>query len=217
MEPIMRMSFLALAAVIPLSAQTWDARLDFPFPQGQNLPQTFIQSTGEWVHGNLDTGSGATLTLDHRILRINPILKFQWGLELSDWKAAGQVQEGQGTLGTRLEQSGVGVNVDAQFWIPFTGVAAEMGLIERFQAYKYEGGGASTSSNLARTWLRVGVRCRLPVPILRPYLAAGYQQPVNRQDPVQAHSIPDLETYFKAQGSGQEFQRLWTFGVGMEF
>ena len=53
--------------------------------------------------------------------------------------------------------------------------------------------------------------------VVHPYLVASYQQPVTKDHPVQLSSAADLATYFTAQGSGQEFQRLWTFGVGVAF
>jgi hypothetical protein len=34
---------------------------------------------------------------------------------------------------------------------------------------------------------------------------------------VRLNSASDLAAYFRAQGSGQEFERLWTFGVGVTF
>jgi len=70
---------------------------------------------------------------------------------------------------------------------------------------------------LSRTWLRVGIRWRLGIPALHPYLAASYQEPHSPSRPVRLDSAADLASYFSAQGSGQEFQRLWTFGVGVTF
>jgi hypothetical protein len=34
---------------------------------------------------------------------------------------------------------------------------------------------------------------------------------------VKLGSASDLAAYFAAQGNGQEFERMWTFGVGVTF
>jgi hypothetical protein len=57
----------------------------------------------------------------------------------------------------------------------------------------------------------------IPSPGLSPYLAASYQVPINRDQPVQQGSAQGLGAYLGAQGAGQEFQRLWTLGVGITF
>lgn len=207
-------------AVLPLSAQAWDMRLEVPFPKGQNLPQTLIQGTGQTVSGDLDTGHGAILSVNHRIIRMGPILKFEWGLEFAHLVSDGQFQQQNGTVqqsDTRLKQYGLGAGLNAQFWVPFVGVAAEMGLIQRFHRYQYEVAGTTQNHDLARTWLRVGVRWQLPVPVFRPYVAASYQEPLAKDRPLKVNSASDLSNYLSAQGSGQEFQRLWTFGVGAQF
>lgn len=206
---------LVSLAVLPLSAQAWDLRVEVPFPKGQNLPQTLITGTGQLASGDLDTGHGAIFTLNHRIIRMGPILKFDWGVEVAHWKADGQIQ---GThQSSTLKQYGAGIGVNAQFWVPFTGIAGEMGLIQRFQKYQFEAGKASEDHTLSRTWLRVGARWRLPLPIASPYLAASYQQPVSKDRPVKIDKVADLATYMNAQGNGQEFERMWTFGLGVQF
>jgi hypothetical protein len=92
-----------------------------------------------------------------------------------------------------------------------------MGLIQRFQKYQFSSAGISEDHNLSRTWLRVGIRWRFPMPLLAPYVAASYQAPLSKDHPVQMASVTDLAAYLRAQGSGQEFQRMWTFGVGVQF
>jgi hypothetical protein len=209
---------LALAAAaLPLSAQAWDLRVEVPFPRGQNLPQTLLQGTGQLASGDLDTGNGAIFTVNHRIIRMGPVLKFDWGVEVAHWKADGQVQQGAATLDSRLKQYGAGIGVHAQFWVPFTGLAGEMGLIQRVQKYQFEAAGLSQNHTLSRTWLRVGARWRLPLPLINPYLAASYQQPITKDHPVKLNSVADLAGYLGAQGSGQEFERMWTFGAGVQF
>jgi len=210
-------SILSLAA-LPLAAQAWDLRVEAPFPQGQNLPQTLLQGSGDLLsQKKLNTGNGLILTASHRIVRVGPVLKFEWSLEYSQLQTTGQVQQGQALLGSTLKQNGVGVGVNAQFWVPFTGLAAEFGAVERFHSYKYDLGGTSQDQNVARPWLRVGLRWNLPLPIINPYVAASYQQPITKDNPVSLNSATDLKTYVTAQGAGQEFQRLWTFGVGLTF
>ena len=211
----LRASLLALG-VLPLSAQAWDLRVEVPFPKGQSLPQTLVQGSSNYLSGDLDTGHGAIFTLNHRILRVGPILKFDWGVEVAHWKADGQIQ-GAANQGSTLKQYGAGLGVNAQFWVPFTGIAGEMGLIQRFQKYQFETAGASEDHTLSRTWLRVGARWRLPFPVAHPYVAASYQQPVNKDHPIKLSSVKDLSDYLNAQGSGQEFERMWTFGVGVQF
>lgn len=209
---------LALPLIaLPLAAQAWDVRLEVPFPKGQSLPLTLLRGTGELVQGSLDTGKGAILSVSHRIVRVGPVLKFEWGAEITQWKADGQIQTGGGAQASSLKQTGLGLGVNAQFWVPFTGIAGELGLIERVQSYRYEGAGATRDQTLARPWLRVGLRWNLPFPGISPYLAASYQEPLTRDKPVRVNSAQDLGDYLNAQGAGQEFQRLWTFGVGVAF
>jgi len=207
---------LALALLaLPLSAQAWDLRLEAPFAQGQNLPLTSVAGTP--TSGTLDTGHGAIFTVSHRIMRMGPVLKYEWNAELTQFQADGTIRQGPASASSRLRQTGAGVGVNAQFWLPFTGFAGELGLLERVQSYRYEGGGAAEDRTLARPWLRAGLRCVLPVGDLNPYLAASYQLPLVKDKPVQLGSAPDLGSYLGAQGAGQSFQHLWTLGVGLSF
>lgn len=207
-----------LALALPLSAQAWDFRLEAPFPKGQNLPQALIAGTGELIHQqSLDTGSGWIATASHRIVRVGPVLKFEWNLEYSQLQTSGTAAQGPVQLGTRVRQRGLGAGVNAQFWVPFTGLAAELGAIERFQNYRMILGGTAQEDNFARPWLRVGLRYNLPFFAVNPYLAASYQQPITKNDPVHLDTAQDVAQYLAAQGTGQEIQRLWTFGVGITF
>ena len=211
---MVRMLALALIA-LPAAAQAWDVRLEVPFAQGQGLPSTRIQ--GVATSGDLDTGNGFILTGSHRIIRMGPVLKFEWNAEWSHWQADGHLQQGAAASGSRLKQDGLGLGVNAQFWVPFTGFAGEVGLLERFHDYRYEAGGAAADKTLARPWLRVGTRWVLPFPGIGPYLAASYQEPFTRNKPVTLSSSPSLGAYLDAQNGGQEVQRLWTLGVGIAF
>jgi len=65
--------------------------------------------------------------------------------------------------------------------------------------------------------MRAGLRWVLPFPGLGVYLAASYQRALAGDKPVQQVSAQDLGAYLGAQGSGQEFQRLWTLGAGITF
>ncbi|WP_005035960.1 hypothetical protein [Holophaga foetida] len=211
-----RLKALALATSLPLAAQTWDLRLEVPFPKGQNLPQTMISGSGELVRGDLDTGHGLIFSASHRLIRVGPILKLEWGTEFSHWRADGQLLNGTELSSTQLRQTGLGLGLNAQFWLPFTGLAGELGAIERVQHYRFEAAGVKQTETLARPWLRVGLRYRLPLP-LDPYIAASYQQPITKDHPVKLQSTGELQDYLKAQGSGQEFERMWTFGLGVMF
>jgi hypothetical protein len=215
---LMRLAFLPIClAALPLCAQ-WDLRLELPRPTGQNLPQTLINGTGKLVAGNFSTGSGFIASANRRIFQLGPLVKLEGGLEYSQFRANGTLLvDGASAQGTRLKQQGVGISLNAQLWVPFTGLAGELGLIQRLQHYTFDTTGASSTKDLSRTWLRVGTRWRIPSVVVHPYVVASYQQPVTRDHPVRLGSAADLATYFTAQGSGQEFERLWTFGLGVAF
>jgi len=201
----------------PLAAQ-WDLRLEVPFPKGQSLPQTFITGTSEAVDGQLNTGKGYIASASKDIFRVGPILNLQAGVEYAQWGASGSLASSNGgTQDSHLTQKGIGVSVNAQFWVPLVGLGGEIGVIERFQKYTFEGGDASEDKHLARPWLRVGARFRIPSVLIHPYICAAYQEPITKDRPVRIGSISDLQSYYAAQGSGQEFDRMWTFGVGLTF
>jgi hypothetical protein len=203
-------------ASLPLLAQ-WDLRLELPRPSGQSLPQTLITGTGQLVAGDLSTGQGFIASGHRQLFQAGPLLKLEAGLEYSQFTADGNLAKGATSQGTRLKQQGAGVDLNAQVWVPFVGLAGEFGLIQRFQRYTFDTAGASSAKDLSRTWMRVGARWRLPSVVVHPYLVASYQQPVTKDHPVKLGSASDLASYFTAQGSGQEFERLWTFGAGVTF
>jgi hypothetical protein len=208
------LAFLAL----PLAAQAWDIRAEVPFANGQNLPETVLSGTQQAVSGTLNEGSGSIFTLSGRIFRVGPVLKLEWNAEYAEWNASGQVQQGGNSQGSSLSQKGVGFGVNAQFWVPFTGLAAEVGLIERANSYNYQTAGASQNQNFIQPWMRIGIRWELPMPIdVNPYICASYQQPLNSTSPTHETVIDSLPSYFSAQGTGQQFNRVWTFGVGIMF
>ncbi len=214
----MRLAALPLClAALPLCAQ-WDLRLELPRPTGQSLPQTLISGSGQLVSGTFDTGRGFIASANKRLLQVGPLLKLEGGLEYSQLEADGTLTpSASAPQGTKLKQQGVGVGLNAQLWVPFIGIAGELGLIQRLQHYTFDTAGAASSKNLSRTWLRVGTRWRIPSVVVHPYVVASYQQPVSKDRPVRLSSSSDLAAYFAAQGSGQEFERLWTFGVGVAF
>jgi len=217
---------LLLFLSLPLAAQTWDLRFEVPLPQGQSLPQTMLIGTGQLVSGDLDTGNGGILSVSHRLIRVGPMLRLEWGGEINQWTARGEIKQwtesgnysnSSHDMNAKLKQIGAGLGVNAQLWIPFVGISGEMGVIQRFQKYNYSADDAESVGTIGRTWLRVGIRWRLPFVTVHPYLAASYQQPITKENPVHITSIQDLADYFKVQGKGQEFQRLWAFGVGVTF
>jgi len=213
----MRRILLPLLA-LPLAAQTWDLRFEVPFPQGQSLPQTMLTGTGKLISGDLNVGNGGILSVTHRLIRVGPVLRLEWGGEISQWTANGNIYyDGSHESNSKLKQFGAGLGINAQLWIPFVGVSGEMGVIQRFQRYDYSADAAKSDGTIGRTWLRVGIRWRLPFVAVHPYLAASYQQPITKEHPVKIDSIQGLADYFNAQGKGQEFQRLWAFGVGVTF
>ena len=211
----MRLAVLPIClAGLPLCAQ-WDLRLELPRPTGQSLPQTMISGISN--SGDLSTGKGFIASANRQLFQIGPLLKLEAGLEYSQLTADGNLATGATTRSTTLKQQGVGAGINAQVWVPFVGIAGEIGLIQRFQRYTFDTAGASSAKDLSRTWLRVGARWRIPSVLVHPYLAASYQQPTSKDRPVKLGSVSDLPTYFSAQGSGQEFERMWTFGVGVTF
>ena len=214
----MRLALLPLCLVtaVPLCAQ-WDLRLELPRPTGQSLPQTFISGTGQFVAGELNTGRGFIASVARPLFQVGPLLKVEWGVEYSQFTSDGNLTSNSTSQDTKLKQQGLGAVLNAQVWVPFVGIAGEIGLIQRFQRYTFDTAGASSAKDLSRTWLRVGARWRIPSVLVHPYLAASYQQPTSKDRPVKLGSVSDLATYFSAQGNGQEFERMWTFGVGMTF
>jgi hypothetical protein len=210
-------SLLVMLAGAPLVAQAWDVRVEVPFAEGQNLPRATVLGMGQVVDGGLDTGKGVILTLNHRLVRVNPVLRLDWTVEYSQMQADGQVRVGAPVYGSRLKQDGIGAGLNAQFWIPFTGVAGELGVIQRFQKYEFRAADSTEDTHISRTWLRVGARWRIPMPLAAPYVAVSYQQPVSKDRPAQLGSAPNMGAYLAAQGAGQEFQRMWTVGVGVQF
>ena len=225
MKPVSRL--LLLLCFQPLVAQDWiglpfvdtywDARAELSMPRAQDIPSTQILSTGQRVSGSLDRGRGGTISLNRGMYRVGPVLNLEAGVEYTWWNAGGAMKSDSMSSDLKLAQKGFGVGIFAQFWVPFTGVAGEVGLIERFQTYKLDASGVSKQEDLSRTWLRLGARWRFPNLGMRPYVAISYQQPLFRDRPASMEASQDLTSYLAAQGSGQEFERMWTLGVGVQF
>ena len=89
---------LVMLAWAPLVGQAWDVRVEVPFADGQGLPGTVVQGMGQLVDGGLDEGRGVILSLNHRLVRVNPVLRLDWTLEYAQMKADGQVRIGDGTM-----------------------------------------------------------------------------------------------------------------------
>ena len=213
----MRLAVLPVClAALPLSAQ-WDVRLELPRPSGQSLPQTMLSGGRQLVSGEFNTGKGFIASANRRVFQIGPLFKLEAGMEYAQLTADSTFTLDGTTHDTRLKQQGVGVGLNAQLWVPFTGLAGEIGVIQRLQHYTFDTAGAASTRDLSRTWLRVGARWRVPAVVIHPYVVASYQQPITKDHPVKLSSSSDLAAYFSAQGSGQEFARLWTFGVGVAF
>ena len=212
-------AFAFVALSLPLAGQAWDLRAEIAAPKGQALPPALVAGLGQVAQSGLGAGTGAIFTVSHRIIRVGPVLKLEWGAELFQWVANGQAVAGPDTAATRLKQTGLGLGANAQFWVPFTGLAGELGLIGRYQDYKMTVDGAEQDRHLVRPWLRAGIRYNLPLPLplVSPYLAASYQVPISRSSPVAGGDAATLGAYLSGQGTGQEFQRLWALGVGVTF
>jgi hypothetical protein len=216
---------LPLFFALPLSAQAWDLRFEVPFPQGQSLPQTAVGGTLNLaVSGKLDTGNGALFTVSHRLFRVGPVLRLDWGGELGQLTADGVVDVvDDGTNAqhkSNLKQTGIGLCLNAQISVPLLGIGGEIGAIQRFQRYEYTTNVGEQSDTISRLWLRVGVRYKLNLLVASPYITASYQQPINKDNPVNiglGTILEDIPALLNAQGSGQEFQRMWTFGIGIMF
>ncbi len=213
----MRLAILAISfASLPLCAQ-WDLRLELPRPTGQSLPQTLISGTVQLVGKDFNTGKGFIASVNRQLFQVGPLLKVEAGLEYSQFSADGTLSLNTVSQDTKLKQQGLGAGLNAQVWVPFVGIAGEIGLIQRLQRYTLDTAGASSAKDLSRTWLRVGARWRIPSIVIHPYVVASYQQPVSKDRPVKLSSASDLAAYFSAQGNGQEFERMWTFGAGVTF
>jgi len=219
----MRRLILPALLTLPLAAQ-WDLRLELPRPSGQSLPQTLGSGSLALAQGDFDTGKGYIATVSRRLFAFGPIARLEWNAEYSRFTTEGvqaiTVASVPSTQRTELTQQGLGLGLNLQLWIPFTGLGGEIGVLERFQRYTSRSTGvvqAEKTSDLARPWLRVGARWRIPFVIVHPYVAASYQQPITKDRPVKLSSLSDLQAYYDAQGNGQEFERLWTFGVGISF
>ena len=208
---------LGALACLPAAGQALDARVELPRVSGQDLPGTDIQGAGRLADQGLDSDPSVILSLNHRLVRVNPVLRLDWGVEYACLEAKGRFRVADEAYASRLRQEGPGVGLTAQFWIPFTGVAGELGVIQRFHTYRFEAAGSTESHRISRTWMRVGARWRLPVPEASPYLAVSYQRPLSRQRPADLASAPDLASCLRAQGHGQEFEHLWTFGAGVQW
>jgi len=210
--------FLSLLLALPLSAQAWDLRFEVPFPKGQSLQGTMLAGTADLVvSGSMDTGNGGLFTVNHRLFRVGPILRLDWGGEIGQLIADGSITEGSNQQGSILKQTGLGLGLNAQLWVPFMGLCGEIGAIQRFQRYSFTTNGAEESTTIGRLWLRVAIRYKMNLLLAHPYLTASYQQPINKDHPVNVRSVADLQDLFNAQGRGQEFDRMWTFGVGIMF
>jgi len=116
-----------------------------------------------------------------------------------------------------VKQQGLGVGLNAIIWAPFIGVGGEFGLIQRFQSYEVILDKVSNSKTIGRTWMRVGARYRIPFVPVDAYITASWQQPLNANKPVVVNSTQSLLDLLNTQGTGQEFNRLWTFGVGIRY
>jgi hypothetical protein len=210
---------LPLFFALPLSAQAWDLRFEVPFPKGQSLQGTMVGGAVDMaVSGKLDTGNGALFTVSHRLFRVGPVLRLDWGGELGQLTADGVVDVGTDVQHkSNLKQTGIGLCLNAQISVPLLGIGGEIGAIQRFQKYEYTTNDGEHSDTIGRLWLRVGARSKLNLRVATPCITASYQQPINKDNPVNIGSIVDLQALLNAQGSGQEFQRMWTFGVGIMF
>jgi hypothetical protein len=202
---------------VPLAGQAWDLRVESPFPVGQELAPANLGAMSVLTEDDLERGDGVILSLNHRLVRVNPVLRLDWTIEYSRWKADGEARVGSGTYRTELRQSGLGAGINAQFWIPFTGAAAELGVIQRFHDYEYTLAGVSENSHVSRTWLRAGARWRLALPTMAPYVAISYQWALSPSHPSGSQSYPDVAACLAAQGTGQEFEQMWAIGAGVQF
>ena len=209
--------FLGVLAGLPLAGQAWDVRVEAPWASGQGFPRTVVQGQGRLEDRGLDRGRGVILSVNHRLVRVNPVLRLDWGIEYSDLAADGRFRLENDSRTTRLSQRGLGAGLDAQFWLPFTGVAGEVGVIQRFHTYRLAAAGTTQRHDLSRTWVRLGARWRIPLENAAPYLAVSYQRPLSCSHPVERRAAPDPAAAFRAQGSGQEFNRMWTLGLGLQF
>ncbi|MFZ9834501.1 MAG: hypothetical protein ACO3D2_00475 [Holophagaceae bacterium] len=200
---------------LPLSAQ-WDLRLEIPSANSRNLPDTLLTGSTALQKGQFDLGKGYIVTGSKALFDLG-VVSLDGSLEYSEFKATGTVTQVQRILASQIKQQGLGVGLNAMVWAPFIGVAGEFGVIQRFQSYEVILDNVSKSNTLGRTWMRVGARYRIPFIPLDAYVTASWQQPLNASKPVEVSSTQSLVDLLNTQGTGQEFNRLWTFGVGIRY
>ena len=214
-----------LFATLPLYAQ-WDLRLEIPSVNSRNLPDALLSGSTGLQKGEFDTGKGFIVTGSKTIFDAG-LLSLDGSLEYSEFKSTGSMIQysttalpvtlAQTQLASQIKQQGIGVGLNAQVWAPFIGVAGEFGLIQRFQSYEVLLDSATQSKTIGRTWMRVGARYRIPFIPFDAYVAASWQQPLNASKPVTINSAQSLVDLLNTQGTGQEFNRLWTFGIGVRY
>lgn len=222
---ILKLIFLSCAlATIPLMAQ-WDIRVEIPSASSGNLPDALVAGTTNLTKGTFNTGEGYIISGSKAIFDLG-LFSLDGGLEFSQVKTIGSMSQltttglpfpGQEKIGSSLKQQGVGVSLNAIIWAPFIGLGGEFGLIQRFQTFNIDLGTATKSKNLGRTWMRIGARYRIPFIPFDAYVTASWQQPLNATQPVTINSAQSLVDLLNTQGTGQEFNRLWTFGVGVRY
>lgn len=220
-----RCVLVSMIVVLPLSAQ-WDIRLEIPSPKSNNLPNTLLTGTTALQGGEFDTGKGYIVTGSKAIFDAG-LFSLDGSLEYSDFKNEGTmaqlpttglpVSQTQINLTSSVKQQGLGVGLNAIIWAPFIGVGGEFGLIQRFQSYEVILDKVSNSKTIGRTWMRVGGRYRIPFVPVDAYITASWQQPLNASKPVVVNSTQSLLDLLNTQGTGQEFNRLWTFGIGIRY
>ncbi len=212
---VLRWFIAYISFMVSLSAQ-WDIRVEIPSAKSSNLPNVLLAGSTALQKGEFDMGKGYIITGSKAIFDVG-LLSFDGSLEYSEFKASGTMTQAQRLLASQVKQQGVGLGLNAMVWAPFVGVAGEFGLIHRFQSYDIVLDTASKSKTFGRTWMRIGARYRIPFVPFDAYVTASWQQPLSPDKPVVINSAQSLVDLLNTQGTGQEFNRLWTFGVGVRY
>lgn len=212
---LMLVFLLALGSSLPLAAQ-WDLRLEIPAAHGNDLPSVLISGSTDLYKGDFDAGKGYIATVSRNFIDWG-LISLDGNLEYSRMNSNGKYTKLQTILLSKVKQEGIGLGLNAHVWVPFFGIAGEFGVIQRLHSYDIVLGVDKNKENLSRTWMRVGGRWKVPIVPVDAYVCASFQQPLNSKNPVQISSAQSLLNLLQTQGAGQEFDRLWTFGVGVRF
>ncbi|MBI4913656.1 MAG: hypothetical protein HY823_13045 [Acidobacteria bacterium] len=207
----------ALILLLPtlLGAQPWEVQAEGVRAEAPRLEGASLRGFEGSAGGSFQTGDGFVVSLNRRLWIPGPTFRLVGHLEWARWSTRGQISGGGAQVPTCLRQEGPGLGLGAQFWLPFTGLAAEAAVLQRFHRERASAGAASWDPFRSRPWVRGGLRWRTPGPRGLPLtLLFSYQAGRAPSRPPPGPAPADLPAYFAAQGP-PGFTRLWSFGLAV--